>query len=138
MPTTIEFAVELEAVTCCVCGVVFAFSVDAVRKRRRDHKDFWCPNGHSLSFNAESEEDRLKRQLKEAGQAADVLRAQLRFEADQRQAAERSLRRAKAAHTRTKQRIANGVCPECRRHFADLDEHMHMEHPGYVQEGAAT
>lgn len=136
--TTISYEVELDTVVCCVCGMLFAFPKLIMKQRLCDHGPFYCPSGHSQNFTGESDEERLKKQLKNAVEEANILRARVAHEEGQRQTAERSLRRAKAAHTRTKQRIANGVCPECRRHFTDLDEHMHMEHPGYVQEGATT
>jgi hypothetical protein len=135
---TIRYEVELDSVTCCVCGMLFAFPVLIKNQRLRDHQPFYCPNGHVQSFTGESDEERLKKQLRNVQEEAGFLRARVAHEEGQRQAAERSLRATKAAHTRTKNRIANGVCPECRRHFRDLDEHMHMEHPGYVQEGSTA
>jgi hypothetical protein len=75
--TAISYEVELDSVVCCVCGVCFAFPADVVRKRRRDHKDFWCPNGHSLSFLGESDEERLKKQLRKAEEEAFLLRARV-------------------------------------------------------------
>jgi len=38
---------------------------------------------------------------------------------------------AKGQLTKTKRRVANGVCPCCNRTFADLSAHMHGQHPEY-------
>lgn len=131
---TLDVTVELESTICCACGIVFAFDASLMRQRRRDHQTFYCPAGHSLSFNGESDIDKLKKQLKLERQAVDQLRAEVTHQRDQREATERSLRATRAAHTRTKNRIAAGVCPCCARTFRDLAEHMSNKHPAYVEE----
>lgn len=40
----------------------------------------------------------------------------------------------KAAHTRTKNRIAKGVCPCCSRTFLDLQRHMQTKHPDFTKQ----
>jgi hypothetical protein len=134
MGATVQFIVDLESTTCCKCGVVFAFDADLMQQRRRDHQTFYCPAGHPLHFGGESDLDALKKQLRKATQAADQLRAEVTHQRDQREAAERSLRATRAAHTRTKNRIAAGVCPCCSRTFQNLGEHMANKHPTYVEE----
>lgn len=131
MTRKVEFTVELEAITCSACGIVFAFDVTSMQERRRDHQTFYCPHGHSQYFPGESDVERLKKQLKQERHAGDQLRAEVTYERDQRQATERSLRATKAAHTRTKKRIANGVCPCCSRTFQNLSEHMQNKHPSF-------
>jgi hypothetical protein len=134
MANTVEFLVALEATTCSACGIVFAFDAHLMQQRRRDHQTFYCPAGHSLHFGGASDIDKLKKQLKLERQAADQLRAEVTYERDQRTATERSLRATRAAHTRTKNRIAAGVCPCCSRTFQNLAEHMANKHPAYVEE----
>jgi DNA repair exonuclease SbcCD ATPase subunit len=113
---------------------VFAFDAHLMQERRRDHKSFFCPMGHSLYFGGESDVETLKKQLKRERQAADQLRAEVTYERDQREATERSLRGTRAALTRTKNRIAAGVCPCCSRSFQNLSEHMANKHPAYAEE----
>lgn len=132
--TKAEFAVELETVTCCVCGIVFAFPSLIMRRRLSDHASFWCPNGHSQSFTGESDAERLRRELNKYEQYTSALKAEVTFERDQRQAAERSLRSTKAQLTKTKKRIANGVCPCCNRTFQNLARHMAGQHPEYEEQ----
>jgi hypothetical protein len=132
----VQFTVELESTTCCKCGIVFAFDGRLMQERMRDHQTFYCPHGHPLHFGGESDVEKLKKQLKLERQNADQLRAEVAFQRDQRESAERSLRGTKAALTRTKKRIAAGVCPCCTRNFQNLAEHMANKHPGYQDEAA--
>jgi len=54
----------------------------------------------------------------------------------QRERAERTERRLsaqKGVTTRIKNRVANGVCPCCKRSFTDLRRHMETKHPKYAE-----
>jgi hypothetical protein len=134
MARKVEFTVEMEAITCSECGIVFAFDANYMQRRRRDHQTFYCPRGHSQYFPGESDVEQLKKQLKLERHAADQLRAEVTYERDQREATERSLRGTRAALTRTKNRIAAGVCPCCSRSFQNLAEHMANKHPAFTKE----
>jgi hypothetical protein len=131
---TLETTLELH--TCPACGVAFAAPADLLANRRQSHESFYCPNGHRMSFpqktdleKAQAEIEKYKKLLKqEQAYAAGVI--------EERNVAQRSLKATKAAHTRTKNRIANGVCPCCNRSFPNLSEHMHMEHPTYTEESS--
>ena len=129
--TRVQFTVELESTSCCNCGIVFAFDAELMQTRLRDHQWFYCPHGHRQHFVGESDVEKLKKQLKREQRAVDQLRAEVTHERDQRKATERSLRGTKAALTRTKNRIAGGVCPCCTRSFQNLAEHMTNKHPEY-------
>lgn len=129
---TIETGVELVLVTCGDCGVVFGMPKLLYQQRRRDHAGWWCPNGHSRVFSGESEAERLQRELKEARFALKLEQQAAYEEAEAHRHTRASLRATKAAHTRTKNRIHNGVCPVCKRHFTALEQHMHNQHPEYA------
>lgn len=116
--------VTLEITTCASCGVSFALPVHMLNERRRTGKDFYCPNGHGLSYRQTTEE-KMRVQL-------DAARARARHEADQREAAERSVRAHKGANTRLRKRVAAGVCPCCSRSFQNLARHMAGQHPDYA------
>lgn len=134
MPTTIAIETTLEMVVCCNCGMSFAVPDVVLRERKRDHKLFYCPAGHSQYFPGESDIEKLKKELKKAQQFAKEMDAARIHAEDQRQAAERSRRAAVAAHTRTKNRIAAGLCPCCNRHFDNLQGHMETKHPEYKEQ----
>ena len=126
--------IMLEHLTCANCGMVFAFDGDLLERRRRDHKEFWCPSGHSNYFPGESDLEKLERELKEA--RVEIRRAEYRAQTVQleRAAAEQQLRATKGHLTKLRKRIANGVCPCCHRSFANLQRHMTAKHPGYTEE----
>jgi len=119
--------VDLQTITCGACGVVFAMPARYVRERKRDHRTWYCPNGHPRAWNGESREEELERQLRSVQAYGTSLR-------DQLEATERSLRGHKAAKTRLKNRIAAGVCPCCNRSFQNLQRHMAGQHPDFAHE----
>lgn len=122
---TITAETTIEPETCASCGIIFGLGAVFMQKRRNDHKGFYCPNGHSLSYSQESEAERLRRQLKSAEGRATSWR-------DQAETAEARRRGEKAAKTRLKNRIANGVCPCCHRSFTELAQHMAGQHPTFA------
>lgn len=109
---------------CPSCGVVYGLTADYEDRRRQDHKSFYCPNGHNLSYSQESREEKLKRQLEATSSQLSRTQSQLTVTKRQKAAAKGQL-------TKTKRRVANGVCPCCNRTFADLAAHMHGQHPEY-------
>lgn len=118
---------------CCNCGVAFAMTADFQRRRRNDHKLFYCPSGHQQYYNGPSDRDRAQR-----------LAGELDMERTRRQQAEKSAdyatRARKAVSTRlrkVKTRVGHGVCPCCNRTFKQLAAHMDTKHPGYAEATAA-
>lgn len=135
--------VTLVTEECCSCGIVFAMPKDFKQTclEYREKKPFYCPNGHQQWYTGESDAELLRREKERATTLEARLRAaqaRATHEADQRLAAERSARAHRAAHTRTKKRVAAGVCPCCKRHFADLGRHMAGQHPDYAPEGGGS
>lgn len=115
----------MEVHECGACGVVYALAKGFADNRRNDHKNWRCPNGDVWSYSSESDEERLRRQLRAANDRAGHLAANL----DQTTA---SLRATKGVVTRQKKklgRVTNGVCPCCNRSFKDLARHMASKHP---------
>jgi hypothetical protein len=122
---------------CCTCGVVFGMPDHMLRARRKDGDWFYCPSGHKQHF-AESEADRLRKQLKHAEADRDFARTARDAWRDQADAAERSRRALRGVITRERRRTAAGVCPVdgCHRNFSNLGAHMDTEHPDYETDGA--
>ncbi len=115
LSTTIIVSVE-----CGECGVLFGLTEKMRGQCRETGKLFYCPNGHHISYS-ESENYRLKNRLKWAESQRDQ-------ERDNHQHTKDRLRTTKAAHTKTKKRIHNGVCPHCNRYFKNLHDHMQTKH----------
>lgn len=109
---------------CYICGVHTAAPASFVENRIRDHKPWYCVNGHSQVYLGETEEQKLRRRLEWAESRAKT----------NREWAEREERRARAFRgqvTKIKNRVGNGVCPCCNRTFQNLMRHMQTKHPGY-------
>lgn len=49
--------------TCPDCGIQFAMPEKFAQNLRQTHRDFYCPNGHSLHFPAETKEEKLQKLL---------------------------------------------------------------------------
>jgi hypothetical protein len=111
---------------CGECGVPFALEDEYDDNRQQDHRTFYCPNGHQRYYPGPSREEKLKRQLEQTTQALSRTQSQLTVTQRQKSAAKGQL-------TKTRRRIANGVCPCCNRTFADLAGHMHTQHPEYAE-----
>lgn len=48
-------------ITCANCGIVFCIEDDYVSILKKEHKTFYCPNGHAQSFVGETEAEKYKR-----------------------------------------------------------------------------
>ena len=118
----------LEVEICGACGVLMAAPKVLLDNCREDGDNFFCPNGHSLTYN-KSENDELKRKLKQA-------KDRLARETALRDQAEASLRATRGVVTKQRkklEKVVAGVCPVdgCKRHFADLRKHISPKHPDY-------
>lgn len=134
--TMLNFTLNFVVETCCTknCGMQFALPEDFYDQAQKDH-DIWfyCPRGHRQHYIGETEEQKLRRRLREEQEraAGAIQRERTRRLAaeDQRDAAERSKAATKGALTKAKKRAINGVCPCCNRHFANVQSHMEEKHP---------
>lgn len=112
--------VALEVKECPVCGVTYGIPEMLANRRHRDGGNWFCPNGHSLSYT-ETEVDKLRKQLNIANSDASFFRQQRDGALDQLSDKTKKLRNIK-------RRIYAGVCPECKRHFVNLERHMKTKH----------
>lgn len=130
---TITYAGTFTTLHCINCGVPFALDGNYVKERRRDHKGFCCPNGHSQYWpqNNEVEQARSERDAARAAQSA----AEDQAEAARNEAliARRRAAAARGQVTKIKNRIKNGVCPApgCKRHFKNVMSHIRTCHPEF-------
>ena len=132
-----KFNVNFAVMDCCNCGMIFAVpkALDTRWIAEGESTTFYCPMGHPQSYVGKSDKQRAKeaeaalRREKQRREWAEHNASQARKDADR---AEHRRRGEKAAKTRIKNRIANGVCPCCTRSFKDLPRHMQNKHPDYV------
>lgn len=120
---SVTVMVQLNLVTCANCGCCFGVNVEMENSLRRTGDGFYCPNGHSLTFGA-GDVERLKIALKKE-QAA-------------KWQALSDLSTIKAKAEKLEQRIANGVCPCCRRSFLNLKRHIKSRHPQFPSGAAGS
>lgn len=130
--STLTNVTTFEIVTCCKCSVQFAMPTELQRRRLDDRGDFYCPNGHSQHYTGKSEAQRqqeradlAERRLANAQENARIARAE-------QVTTRRQLSAAKGQLTKTRNRIAKGVCPCCNRSFANVARHMAGQHPDYA------
>jgi uncharacterized protein with PIN domain len=123
-------SVAINAHDCPSCGVIYGLADDYEQRRRQDGATWYCPNGHSVSYNGTHEAE-----LKKA--RAEVEAAKERLEAEQGWSARlsTSLENERKQHastkgqlTKTRKRIQGGVCPDCNRHFENVERHMQTKH----------
>lgn len=109
---------------CGECGIVFFVPDWFQRERLANGKDWYCPNGHCRIYK-ESEVARLKRTIQEKERETQTLKADLYRERDSREQADKKNERL----WKKLRRVENGVCPECKRSFQDVQAHMKTQHP---------
>jgi len=135
MSTTQTFTGTLAIIECCNCHTHFGITQAMKTALVETANTFYCPAGHPQHFT-ESEATRLKRQISQLTARNDQLDAAVQRERERTAAAykrEERQRRCtiaqKAAKTRLKNRVMNGVCPCCNRSFLNLQRHMKTQHP---------
>lgn len=126
----------VEVYTCCnkACGVKFGLDSEYGKRMREDHAWFHCPNGHLQHFTGESTEERLARELKDSRESNAFLYTRNEALHDKLMVEKNKVRAQKAAKTRIKNRIANGVCPCCNRSFKNVHSHFRSQHPLWLKE----
>lgn len=123
---------RLVATQCWNCGVHYAMPSYLREKRREDGDRFWCPNGHIAVFT-ETAVAKLQRKLDKEREALERSRENADFWRDQHDGSERRLSATRGVVTRIKNRISKGICPCCKRSFANLRKHMCTKHPNYAE-----
>lgn len=118
---------DLEVEVCAACGVLFAAPKALLEACRFDGDSFFCPNGHSLTYN--SRQKKLEAELK---RAKDRLAGE-RARADQTEASLRATKGVVTKQRKKLEKVVAGVCPvdDCHRHFKNLRLHIETKHPDY-------
>lgn len=133
---TLQVEIVLTSHVCGECGIVFGLEKRYFTKLKESGEGFYCPNGHCRCFR-ESETDRLKKELAQEAKTREWLETSLRTALEDRDRNERQRAAAQGQLTKTKNRIANGICPICNRQFSVLHKHMTTQHPEYTKEEEA-
>jgi hypothetical protein len=125
-------------VTTCWCGIRHGVPRELYDYVNGQHNDgvrqmgIYCPLGHSWVFSGKGEADRLREENARLERVAASRAESLRIAREDRDHADRRRAAAKGQLTKVRNRIANGVCPSCNRHFANVERHMSSQHPDFV------
>lgn len=113
----------LTEITCANCGTHYAIDSFLQQKLKINATTFYCPNGHRQWYG-EGEADRLKKENQ-------TLRNRVSWAETEAEEAKKEKAALKGQLTKTRKRIANGVCPCCHRTFKQLAAHMDNKHPDF-------
>jgi hypothetical protein len=133
MITTLGYSAKLVIEECCNCHIAFAVPRDFYDQcvNAGPAKTFYCPLGHAQHY-VKSEVQRLRDELERTQRQKSWAETNARMYKDQLGASERSKAAIKGQLTKTKKRVANGVCPFCTRHFVNVERHMKGQHSEYA------
>ena len=129
MGYALRATVELITHTCNGCGMSFAAPNFLLRQFDEEGAFMRCPNVNCPwpSFSRQTTENqRLQKQIEEANRSQ-------RYWKNEHELEKRSHSATKGKLTKTKNRLANGVCPCCNRSFTNLKRHMESKHPEYSE-----
>lgn len=130
MSYALEVNLTLETLTCGGCGITFGIPSTLHRQYVESGITINCPNVSCPwggMVRGESDVAKLEKRLEQQVKA--------RRWAEERAEQERRSHIATKGHlTRTRKRVAKGVCPCCKRSFENLRRHMASKHPQYVEE----
>ena len=121
----ISTTVKLVTEECYACGILFAMPQQVNERLRTKGGTFYCPNGHPQVYTEPAIEV-LKRKLRATESRATNLEHSLNGALDNLSAKKKELRSVK-------RRVNAGVCPYCRRHFTNLERHVHTKHPEQIE-----
>jgi septal ring factor EnvC (AmiA/AmiB activator) len=132
----ISHEVTLTVETCCVCGTPFAIEATLQEQFKKTGNSFFCPNGHKQHYSESTDEKikQLEKQLKQSKDDEAWWRQQAEKRTGELATTKKALSTTRSQLTRTKKRIAAGICPECHRQFANLHNHMANKHPDYASD----
>lgn len=122
---------RLVQVRCGACDVAFGLTDRMYEARREDHATFYCPNGHPRAYTGPSPTERA---LQDAKRDAASLERQLANRDEDVRVARASLTATKGQLTKARKRAAAGVCPCCKRTFANVARHVAGQHPEHLTE----
>lgn len=131
--TTINMLASFVVEDCITCATLFAMTAELRARRLDDHKPFYCPNGHSMSYAGKTAEQKACERADAAEREAQRLRDRLVQANEAKQSVEYSLRTTKGALTKARKRADNGVCQHCHRHFPDVAAHVKEKHAELVK-----
>jgi hypothetical protein len=115
---------------CCSCFTHFAMDAALNRKLRESGGTFYCPSGHGQHYT-ETEVQKLKKKNQSLQNSLTWTEQACADQYQETQQIKKDRAVIKGQLTRTRKRIANGVCPCCYRTFQQLSRHIENKHPDF-------
>lgn len=115
----------LKEIRCCDCAMLFAMTDEFYQHRLANGRMFYCPAGHAQHFTARDDELAALKREKQS------LQSQLTYAVTDAERQKREKINLKGQLTKTRNRIANGVCPCCNRTFQNVARHIAGQHPDF-------
>lgn len=125
--------IELVDVSCGAqgCNIIFGLERNHYDRLHRSHETFFCPAGHRRCWPGESDIERAERLKREADQNAAYWRDRSIAERADAKRSERRVLAYQGHLGKLRKRIANGVCPCCKRTFSNVARHIANQHPDF-------
>lgn len=136
MPTKTFQIVETYTTIACPrdgCGVSFAINDAFLDRRVNDHKGFYCPNGHTMSYTHQNEAEKQRERIERLKHLVESRERDIQFEQTRLTAERRAHSATKGKLTKVRKRAAHGVCPCCSRTFANVARHVAGQHPKFLE-----
>ena len=126
---------DFVAIECHRCKEVFGLEKATHAQLRRSQGSFHCPWGHSQYFPAgESETDKIRRERDRLKQRCAQVEEENKVAWNTVKLEQRRGAAARGQVTKLKKRASKGICPCCHRQFSQLEAHMTLKHPGFMQQ----
>lgn len=127
-----QTTVTLKEMVCGGCSIHYAMD-QALYSRCLTYGDtFYCPNGHPRVF-IDPEVSKLKKENQSLKNRALWAEQDSHRHYEELAAVKKEKAVIKGQLTKTRKRIANGVCPCCRRTFQNVSSHMTSKHPDFKE-----
>ncbi len=114
--------VDFTMLECGGCGIPFFVPTKWKNEKVNEHGGFKCPNGCNRIFTAETEKEKLQKELD------NEKKLRLKEHEDLQNKWLDEMGRANKLEKKLK-RVHKGVCPCCNRSFENLKKHMETKHP---------
>ena len=111
-------------ITSCWCGIKLAIPGSLYDEAHRKKTDVFCPLGHRFIYRT----DTTEKELEAERQRRIRVEARLAQTEDRLDVAKRQRAAARGQVTKIRNRVKNGVCPFCNRHFVNVERHMTTQH----------
>lgn len=89
---------QYTSLKCSSCGIQYFLSPKYLDSRQEDHREFYCPNGHSEWYPGVTKEDKLRKKLGKAKTEYEQCKADMENDITDRDVEILELKRSRAAY----------------------------------------